>query len=237
VVERNWPAELATYLQETFASSCAALRQPLPFSGLRINPPLGKEESQYFLLGLEAGLFYIDTKGNVRSDVFLATKTANVCALFRHDPPPARFSRETVCQLSTASMLILKRGWLKNHVLIESMTEENRSLAGGGDIMITSEAGHLVVAAKVKRSVPELEKLIKDLRTCCNRGAHALDDCGFPQNHPVFEFCADYRPLYFWGVAPGADVCLQMKYGGNLIEIKQLVSLPPRSVIELNWPS
>jgi hypothetical protein len=86
----------------------------------------------------------------------------------------------------------------------------------------------------VKRSLAELEKLITDLQACCHRNAHAKEDCGFPQNHPNYEFCALHKPPYLWGVAPDADVCFRMKYDNDSIELQQLQSLPPRSMIESN---
>ena len=51
----------------------------------------------------------------------------------------------------------------------------------------------------------ESKKLVMDLRACCQRGLHAKDDCGFPQNHPNYEFCARRKPPYLWAVAPDAD--------------------------------
>ena len=235
--ERNWTDELEAFLRERFAKSCATAGQPIPFSGLRFNPPLGSDESKYFLLGLEAGLFEVDDEGNVQSELLPAggeEGSRRVCPVFRNQPPPPRFFRETVCQLSTASSLIHRRGWLRAHIQIESPLEEHRLMANGADLFIRSSAGALLVSVKVKRSVAELEKLIMDLQTCFQRGVHARDDCGFPQNHPTYEFCTVYRPLYFWGVAPGSDVCFQMKYDGIAIEMEQLRALPPRSVLEFS---
>jgi hypothetical protein len=105
-------------------------------------------------------------------------------------------------------------------------------MAPGADLLIRASTGALLVSAKVKRSVVELEKLITDLQTCFSRGIHARDDCGFPQNHPTYEFCALYRPLFFWGVAPDADACFRLKYEGNSIEMEPMRALPPRSVLE-----
>jgi hypothetical protein len=235
VGESNWKGELESYLRDRLAVSCATFRQPVPFSGLRINPALGREESRYFLLGLEAGLFEVDDHGRIQSELLLtedATGTAHL--LFRQHPPPPRFFRETVCRLSTASALILKRGWLRSHVVIESIIEDDRSPVARADIMIRSATGQLLVSVKLKRNVLELEKLGKDLLACSNRGPHANEECGFPQNHPIYELCSRSRPAYFLGVAPDAEVCFQVKYDGDSVEVRPLPSLPPRSVIELN---
>lgn len=237
-MEKDWAGELERYLRDRFVELCATIGQPVPFSGLRINPPLGIEESKYFLLGLEAGLFQPDEEGYVQSELLPPPSKGNtrqkMCQIFWHNPPPPRLFRESVCQLSTASSLILKRGWLKSQILMEPSIMEHRSMAYGIDILVKSPAGQILFCVEVKRSAAELQKLITDLRACCKRGAHAQDDCGFPQNHPKYEFCAFYKPTYFWAVAPDADVCLRMKYDDGSIELEQLSSLPARSMIESN---
>lgn len=237
-MERDWASELERWLQDRFAELCDTIGQPVPLSGLRINPNLGIEESKYFLLGMEAGLFLSDELGYVQSELLPPSSKGNArqktCQIFWHDPPPLRLFRECVCQLSTASSLILKRGWLTSHILLEPDYRDDRDLSYGVDILVKSPAGQLLAAVEVKRSAAELQKLITDFRACCKRGAHAKDDCGFPQNHPKYDFCAFYKPTYFWAVAPDADVCFRMKYDDGSIELEQLTSLPPRSLLESN---
>jgi len=237
-MEWDWADELERWLQHRFAEMCKTIGQPVPFSGLRINPPLGLEESKYFLRGMEAGLFRPDEEGYVQSELLPATSTTNtrqtICPLFRHDPPPRLF-RERVCQLSTAALLILKRGWLNSHILLEPDYRDNRDRSYGIDIVVKSPTGQIFVCVEIKRSGVEFEKLVTDLRACAKRGAHLQDDCGFPQNHPKYEFCAISKPPYLWAVAPDADVCFRMKYHDGLIELEQLTSLPPRSVVESDW--
>jgi hypothetical protein len=235
-MERDSVGELERWLQAKFAELCETIGQPVPLSGLRINPPLGLEESTYFLLGLEAGLFRVDELGYVQSELLPPPSKRNtrqkMCQIFWHNPPPPHLFREGVCQLATAAVLVLKRGWLKSQVFMEPSIKEHRSLAYGVDILIKSAPDKILVCVEVKRSVAELQKLIPDLRACCRRGVHAENDCGFPQNHPKYEFCALYKPTYFWAVAPDADVCFRMNYDDGSIELEQLVSLPPRSMIE-----
>lgn len=237
-MERDWAGELERWLQDRFAELCETIGQPVPFTGLRINPSLGIEESRYFLLGLEAGLFRPDELSYVQSDLLLPPGEGNtrqtMCQIFWHDPPPPRLFRECVCQLSTASSLIMKRGWLTSHILMEPDFKDDHDMSYGIDILVKSPTGQILACVEVKRSVAELQKLITDLRACCQRGAHAKDDCGFPQNHPKYEFCAFYKPAYFWAVAPDADVCFRMKYDDGSIELEQLRSLPPRSMMELH---
>ena len=235
-MERDWVGELERWLQDRFAELCETIGQPVPSSGLRINPALGLEESRYFLLGLEAGLFQPDELSYVQSALLpppsKGSTRQKICQIFWHNPPPPRLFRECICQLSTASSLIMKRGWLKTHILMEPDCKDDRDMSYGIDILVKSPTGQILACVEVKRSVAELEKLVTDLRACCKRGAHAKDDCGFPQNHPKYEFCAFYKPTYFWAVAPDADVCFRMKYDDGSIELEQLISLPPRSMIE-----
>jgi hypothetical protein len=235
-MEREWAGELERWLQDRFAELSDTVGQPAPLSGLRIHPALGVEESKCFLLGLEAGLFLPDECGSIQSELLSSPSGGNTgqkrCQIFSLDPPPPRLFRECVCQLSTASSLILQRGWLTSHIVLEPDCRDERDMSYGIDILIKSPTGQILVAVEVKRSATELQKFITDLTVCCKRGAHLRDDCGFPQNHPKYEFCASSKPAYFWAVAPDADVCLRMKYADDSIELEQLASLPPRSRLE-----
>ena len=234
MIERDWACELEQHLQRRFVELCQTIGQPIPARGLRINPPLGAEESQYFLLGLEAGLFLVD-EGHVQSELLPPPSTGNgkqkICPIFWHNPSPHLF-REGICQLATVSYLILKRGWQKRQIVMEPSIKEHHSFADGVDILVKSPTGRILVCAEVKRSIAELQKLVADFQACCKRGPHASTDCAFEQNHPNYEFCASYQPIYFWAVAPEADVCFRMSYNENSIEVVELDSLPQRSVIE-----
>ncbi len=234
-MERDWATEAEGYLKARFAELGTALGQPVSFSGLRINPPLGLAEAEYFLLGLEAELFQLDELGNIQSELLRARSGDDpriVFQLFQQEPPPPRLRREVFCQLSTASSLILKRGWLRSQVFLTPGDEGLGPPGHGIDLLVRSSPGAILICVEVKRSAAELQKLITDLGACCKRGPHPQSDCGFPQNHPKYEFCALNQPTYFWAVAPDADVCLRMKYYGSSVGLEQLSSLPPRSMIE-----
>lgn len=235
--ERDWAGELERYLRESFAELCATIGQAVPVSGLRINPPLGKEEAQYFLLGLEETLFAVDEQGYVQSELLSASVHActeqNSYRLFAHEPTTPRLLRENLCQLATASRLILKRGWLKRHVALEPSNKEHRAAARGVDLLVRSATGQILIWVEVKRSAVELQKLVADLRACSRRGPHALEDCGFPQNHPRYEFCVSYQPVYLWAVTPDTEIGFKLEYAHGRLELTELTSLPPRSLIEL----
>jgi hypothetical protein len=235
-MERDWVRELERYLEGRFTELCRTIGQPVPGYGLRINPALGAEESKYFLLGLEAGLFQADEEGYVQSELLPPPSTGNskqkMCQIFWHNPSPRLF-REGICQLATASSLILERGWLKNQIVMEPSIEEDGAMADGVTILVKSPTDNILICVEIKRSVAELQKLITDFRACCKRGRHAQADCAFEQNHPKYEFCALYTPTYFWAVAPDADVCLTMAYNEESMEVVELGPLAQRSVIEL----
>jgi hypothetical protein len=237
MTERDWVGELQRWLQDSFAELCPTIGQAVPLSGLRVNPPLGKEEAQYFLLGLEEGLFALDEQGYVQSELLSASLHArteqNSYRLFSHEPTAPRLLRENVCQLATASRLILKRGWLKRHVALEPSSKEHRATALGVDLLVRSATGKILIWVEVKRSAVELQKLVADLRACSRRGPHAREDCGFPQNHPRYEFWVSYKPTYLWAVAPDAEIAFKMEDDHGRLERTELTSLPPRSLIEL----
>lgn len=233
MMEKDWVGELEQWLSDRFGEFCKTIGQTASLSGLRISPALELEESKYFLLGLEAGLFRLDEWGSIQSELLPSSEGRQTrCQLFGYDPLPPRLFRESLCQLSTASYLILDRGWLKSHILVTPDYRDASDLSYGIDILVRSPAGDILTCVEIKRSIAELQKLTADLRACCMRGVHAQDDCGFPQNHPKYEFCARYKPIYFWAVAPGAEVCFRMKYGDDSIELEPLPSLPARSMIE-----
>lgn len=222
-------------LQQEFARICAAAGQRTPFSGLKISPPLAAWEAQYFLLGLEESLFAIDEEGQVQSDLMAGFEKGPGLGfpIFSPEPPP-RFLRENICQLAAASFLVLERGWLRGQVILERSRPEHRSTPHGVDLLVRSAGARTDIWVEVKRSAVELQKLIADLRACSRRGPHAHKDCGFPQNHPRYEFCIFSRPTYLWTVAPDAEGCFRINYEQSMIEFEQLTSLPPRSLLEMN---
>ena len=209
----------------------------MPFSGLRISPSLGQEEAKYFLLGLEEEVFALDEAGRVESDLFPPAADGVASGygyrIFTADPMTPRLLRENLCQLATASRLIIQRGWLRRHVALSPSRPEHRAMAQGVDLLVRSGDGRILIWAEVKRSAVELQKLIADLRACSRRGPHAQHDCGFPQNHPRYEFCLACRPACLWAVAPDAEACFEVSYGQGSVELAELPSLPPRSLIEL----
>jgi hypothetical protein len=228
-------AELDTWLQDRFTALCQAIGQPGPVSGLRISPPLADWETHYFLRGLEENLFSVDEHGGVTSALLESSGEGEApptsYRLFSHEPP--RLLRESVCQLATAARLIFERGWLKQHVVLQPSRREHRTTADSFDLLVRSLAHEILISVEIKRSRLELEKLIADLRACSRRGAHAHEDCGFPQNHPRHEFCVSKRPGYVWAVAPDGEICLAVKCEENSLDLEPLSSLPPRSLLEL----
>ena len=218
---------------------CEAGGQPAPVSGLKINPPLATWEAQYFLLGLEEHLFALDGEGCVRSDLpgnsdsGSETGAAPGFPIFSPDRPP-RLLRENVCQFAALSFLVLERGWLRSQVILERSRPEHRSTPHAMDLVVKTSPDRTDIWVEVKRSAVELQKLMADLRACSRRGPHAHQDCGFPQNHPRYEFCIFFRPTYLWAVASDAEACFKINYDERAIEFEQLTSLPPRSLLEMN---
>lgn len=221
-------------LQQEFARICEGAGQRAPSSGLKINPPLAVWEAQYFLLGLEENLFSLDGEGQVQSDLAADPQKGSGLGLpiFSPERPP-RLLRENICQLAAVSFLILERGWLQRQVILERSRAEHRSTSHGLDLLIRAAGDRTDIWVEVKRSGVELQKLIADLRACSRRGPHAQRDCGFPQNHPRYEFCLSCRPAYLWAVAPDAEVCFGLSYGEGSIELEELPALPARSMLEL----
>jgi hypothetical protein len=235
VNDRDWQDEVEELLADKLVSLCETVDQPYPSSGLRVVPPLAPDEAKSFLLGIEAGLFELDTEGYVLSPSLSrnAGKSEN-CQIFWHNPPPPRLFRERICQLATAAALVLERGWQTSQIELEPAPVEEDSQRNHVDLLVKSTSGELFAAVEIKRSAPELAKLKRDFYQCCRRGTHPEAECGFPQNHAKYEFCAAKKPLYLWAVAPGEDICFELTYGDKgRIELEELPTFPARSVIEL----
>jgi hypothetical protein len=236
VNDRDWQREVEQLLEDRLVSVCEVLDQPFPRSGLRVVPPLAPTEAKSFLVGIEAGLFELDREGYVLSPLLAVPsedKTES-CQIFWRDPPPPRLFRERICQLATAAALVLERGWQTSQIELEPATIEEDAQRNDVDIVVKSTSGELFAAVEIKRSAPELNKLQRDFYQCCKRGKHPEAECGFPQNHAKYEFCAAHRPSYLWAVAPGEDICFKLTYSDNgTIELEELPTFPARSVIEL----
>jgi hypothetical protein len=232
--DTNLKAELETWLQDRFTAACQTAGQRESISGLRISPTLANWEAEYFLAGLTADLFAVDAQGGVTSEMFESGHENEQPAsyrLFSHEP--LRLLRANICQLAAASRLVLQRGWLKRHLLLQAGRREHRATADGFDLLVQLHADEILISVEIKRSRLELEKLIADLRACSRRGPHAHEDCGFQQNHPRHEFYLSLRPAYLWAVAPDGEICLAIKYEEHSLDLEPLSSLPPRSLLEL----
>jgi len=226
--------ELETWLQDKFATACHFAAQRAPLAGLRIGPTLAEWEETYLLAAWRDDLFAINERGIVESELLRAGEEAGTeersYRVFSVNPP--RLLRENLCQLATAARLIYERGWLKSHIALESGQPEHRASADSFDLLVRPAEG-LLIWVEVRRTGVELEKLVADLRACSRRGPHAQHDCGFPQNHPRYEFCLARRPAYLWVVAPDAEFCFQVSYEPGSIELEGLPALPARSMLEL----
>ena len=236
MAERVWQSEAEQLLNDRFGTFCRSLPQLTGSGALRIAPSLSPTEAEFFVRGVEEGLFEVDGEGRVRSAVLslvITDEESPPFQLFTHEPAPPRLRREAILQLSTAATLILDRGWLPRQIELKPPAP-GYNLARDVDILVNLSRGDLVAGVVMKRTAHELDKLNRDLRQCGKRGRHPLDNCGFPQNHATYEFCVNERPLYLWAVAPDGQICLRLEYAQNgTIEIQQFESLPPRSLLEL----
>jgi hypothetical protein len=240
-MQRDWIYELQNYLEERYASlpvhESIADNKP----ALRIDPALDGEEAKYFILGLEAQLFSIDDGGYAQSSLLLKPSGGKGqqkgFQLFWHFTYKGRRTRalfrEGISQLAAASALILKYGWDISQVQIEARREDFGALARGVDLIIKSQAGKVLICGEVKKDSREFEKLIEDFHYCCQQGQHSKNDCKSKPNHPKYELCAFVKPVYFWAVSPGRELCYQLSYLEDQIFLKEIDSLPHRSEIEI----
>jgi hypothetical protein len=234
-LDTNLSTDLQGWLQDRFAESSEARGERVPNAPLRITPPLAEWERSYFLFALQDGLFTGSGPECIASELLQPNSDPEgIQTPYRifSEAAPRRLLRENVCQLAAAAWLIYRRGWLRRHVILQASRAEHRS-AGGFDLLVQSAAGEILIWVETKRSAAELEKFFSDLRACARRGRHAQAECGFPQNHPRYEFCLEARPRFLWAVAPDGDFALALGFEEDMLTLELLESLPPRSHLEL----
>ena len=225
---------LDTWFHERLAAWLEAQGQSGPAPSVRITPPLAQWEEYYFDLGLRENLFAPDQTGSLRSNLLQGESAGSAERLYPlfSSGPPARLLRENVCQVAAAVCLIYQRGWLPQHIALEPRRPEHHSTATGFDLVVRSNNSALLIWVETKRSRVELEKLVSDLHACSRRGQHAQSDCGFPQNHPRYEFALWARPQFLWAVAPDGELSFALEYERSAVILEQLASLPHRSRLE-----
>lgn len=227
-------AELEHWLQDRLNES-AGTGPGVP-GLLRITPPLAEWEGRHFTQALHDELFASDGAGAITTELLAPNPDGGESPMtypIFTDTPPHRLLRENLCQLAAAARLIYERGWLRRHLLLQPSEPEHRSVAGGFDLLVRFGPEQILFWVETKRSGVELQKFIADLRACSRRGVHAQAECGFPQNHPRYEFCLAARPEFLWAVAPDGDFAFAVRFEGNALELELLPSLPARSHLEL----
>ncbi len=230
---RNYKIEAENYLSDKFAKLKSKTKSGE--STCFFVPKLGAQESKYFILGLEHNFYSIDEEGYVKSSILPPpTKPGDkqrMITLYWHRQGKRYLYREGVCQLSTVTYLILNRGWNKDSIFLEPDISNYGDLAYAVDIIIKASQGKILVCCEVKKSKSELDKLIKHFKYCSNIGPHERKSCKYRQNHPKYEMCAKYEPMYFYVTAPDNEICYKLSYNNGRIFSEELWDLPHKNQI------
>ena len=165
----EWVAAAEARLKQQF-DLIHVVPGPNPAPILAIKPPLDPLEAEYFLKGLDMGIFSIDDEGYVQSTMLPwpspKSKRQKILQLFWRPAKPYLF-REGVCQISTAAAFALKFGCPLDQIKMEP-TFPGRPWSV--DILLKSPQGLNVAFCEVKRDDRELSKLISGFRYCCEAG-------------------------------------------------------------------
>jgi hypothetical protein len=214
----EWIAEATAALRERFILWAVRANLPPTFA---IKPTLNAHEAEYFVRGLEKGIFSIDDDGYVQSTVLplsgKSTRNKILCLFWKREGRPSLF-REGVCQISTISALTLKHGCPMNQIEMEPTFTGRSKHPWAVDILLKSPQGIDVAFCEVKRDDSEWSKLVSDFEHCCKGGSYIISECKLNKNHPKYALCMDIKPEYFMAVSPGNEVCFQLAYSGHLIE-------------------
>lgn len=232
---RDWCREVDKYLKAKYQTVISVSEKYKCLSELTYKTSLELNESRFFMLGLENGLFEIDDEGYTQSPFLPKSKNSlhqqKTFQIFWHSKDKRFLFREGIFQLATLSRLILEEGWGKSQVFLEPVKEDFGTLAYAVDILLKSNDGKVLVAGEVKATTSEFEKLIKGFRYCCGRGDHQKTDCMYSSNHPKYAFCETVRPSYFWAAAPSREACFKLTYVEGKILLKERATLPSRQEI------
>ena len=235
-VIRFWADEADKYLQGKYLAILTESGINNPNSVLKYRTKLEEEESQYFILGLENGIFTIDNEGYAQSKALpKPSKNSDKQKMFQmfwHSKDGRFLFREGVCQLSTISRLILKDGWNMSQILMEPTLGEFGNLAYGVDILLKSIEDEIIVCGEVKGDRASFTSLIKGFKYCCEQGSHDKKECKYASNHPKYSFCESVKPQYFWAVSPCQEICFKLDYLPNgRILLEELESIPDKGDI------
>jgi hypothetical protein len=220
---REWIAEAEAYLRARFNRWAVGANLTPTFV---IRPTLDAREAEYFIRGLENGIFSIDDEGYVQSVVLpLSSRKRTrqkILCLFWKRLGHAYLFREGVCQISTLAALILKYGCPVDQIKMEPSFPDWPELAWAVDFLLKSPQRTDSAFCEVKRDDRELNKLISGFRYCCEAGSHPKNECKFSKNHPKYALCVKIKPEYFMAVSPGREVCFQLSYSGHFIAIAEV---------------
>lgn len=210
IVNRDWIGEAQTFLQEKFNRFCVTK------CSLSIEPPLDETEAEYFILGLEHGMFSVDEKAYAQAK-FLPSSSGKdrdrnkILQVFWAKPKPHVF-REGICQLSTVAALVLKYGWQVDMIEMEPRIPTLRYAI---DFRIRDPRNEILICGDVKSCENELKSLRGDFRYCCSIGPHLKTQCR-KQNHRKYAFCFEFKPLYFFATCPGREVSFKLSHDGQM---------------------
>jgi hypothetical protein len=219
----EWIAEAETCLRERFIRWAGGANL-LPT--VLIEPTLDAREAEYFVRGMENGIFSIDDEGYVQSSVLplssrKSTRKKILCLFWKRKGQPYLF-REGVCQISTIAALTLKYGCPLDQILMEPTFPGRPELSWAVDILLKNQQGTDTAFCEVKRDDRELNKLISGFRYCCKAGSHLKNECKFSKNHAKYALCVAIKPDYFMAASPGREVCFQLSYSGHFVEMAEV---------------
>jgi hypothetical protein len=223
-VERSWIADAEVYLEDLYQRTVEH-RQLQPKPDPLAKEPLTEHEAEYFMRGLEAGLFSVDINSYVQSPLMPAKQKKHpeqrMCQLV-WSGSPAHFFRESICQLATTSSLILEHGWPASLIEMEPCKGNYKEARNGVDLVAKSVDGSICLAVEAKSHTALLNDLIEGFKYCCALGDHPKNGCRFEGAHSKYRFCRAYRPVFFWAVAPTQDICFRLGYDENEIRLEEV---------------
>jgi hypothetical protein len=171
----DWISEAKHQLQQRYdLIRCAG--GPIPSLALGIKPPLNAREAEYFVRGLEAGLFSIDDESYVQSSMLPASSRTDsrnrILQLFWRRAGQRYLFREGICQLSTVATLRLNYNWPEDKIKMEPTFPEQAHLPWAVDILMLNAQGTVAALCEVKRDKRELDQLVRGFQHCCREGPH-----------------------------------------------------------------
>jgi hypothetical protein len=194
--------EFVRRLQEEWLPAyCKDPKRNYSIEGLRIGDALTERDAYDFLRAIDSGVVVFADRCRLKMAHGLASETLFWEGERKISPRPISLWSETVITLAAAGRLHLDYGWPAECLGMQSKD-------GAFDLMAFKAPDFVneYVAAEVKKTCREIDRLLANVNKCCAGEHDQSCDKGTRMNaHRKWIALRTRRAKLFWAVGPNAD--------------------------------